>query len=157
MFGDCSFYVMGPLHEMVSLTMWRMHHVWRHSNGSSRPTCLSYDCHDWLFELVYSSLTFSLVTMQINLLLLFICNILPVEDLCANCELISIFPKVFFISKIFPIQCFWENILYLFACSGIPLVYELDADLKPIRHYYLASDEEVKAAIDKVAAQGKAK
>jgi len=42
-------------------------------------------------------------------------------------------------------------------CVGIPLVYELDKDLKPVKHYYLASDEEVKAAIDKVAAQGKAK
>jgi len=40
---------------------------------------------------------------------------------------------------------------------GIPLVYELDKDLKPVKHYYLASDAEVKAAIDKVAAQGKAK
>jgi len=40
---------------------------------------------------------------------------------------------------------------------GIPLVYELDKDLKPVKHYYLASDAEVKAATDKVAAQGKAK
>jgi 2,3-bisphosphoglycerate-dependent phosphoglycerate mutase len=41
--------------------------------------------------------------------------------------------------------------------TGIPLVYELDKNLKPIKHYYLASEEEVKAAIAKVAAQGKAK
>ena len=41
--------------------------------------------------------------------------------------------------------------------AGIPLVYELDKDLKPLKHYYLASDEEVQAAINKVAAQGKAK
>jgi len=41
--------------------------------------------------------------------------------------------------------------------TGIPLVYELDADLKPIKHYYLASEDQVKAAMDKVAAQGKAK
>jgi 2,3-bisphosphoglycerate-dependent phosphoglycerate mutase len=41
--------------------------------------------------------------------------------------------------------------------TGIPLVYELDKDLKPVKHYYLASEEEVKAAIAKVAAQGKAK
>jgi len=40
---------------------------------------------------------------------------------------------------------------------GIPLVYELDKDLKPVKHYYLASDEVVKAATDKIAAQGKAK
>jgi len=44
---------------------------------------------------------------------------------------------------------------WLFA--AIPLVYELDKDLKPIKHYYLASDEEVKTATDKIAAQGKAK
>jgi 2,3-bisphosphoglycerate-dependent phosphoglycerate mutase len=50
-----------------------------------------------------------------------------------------------------------EAIMALNIPTGIPLVYELDADLRPIRHYYLASDEEVKAAIDKVAAQGKAK
>jgi len=40
---------------------------------------------------------------------------------------------------------------------GIPFVYELDKDLTAIRHYYLASDEVVKAGIDKVVAQGKAK
>ena len=27
--------------------------------------------------------------------------------------------------------------------AGIPLVYELDADLKPVKHYYLASEEQV--------------
>ena len=36
-------------------------------------------------------------------------------------------------------------------------MYELDADLKHIKHYYLADDAQVKAATDKVAAQGKAK
>ena len=41
--------------------------------------------------------------------------------------------------------------------AGIPLVYELDKDLKPIKHYYLATEAEIKAALDKVAAQGKAK
>lgn len=49
------------------------------------------------------------------------------------------------------------DIMALNIPTGIPLVYELDKDLKPIRHYYVASDEEVKAAIAKVAAQGKAK
>ena len=39
----------------------------------------------------------------------------------------------------------------------MPLVYELDKHMKPIKHHYLASDEEVKAAVAKVAAQGKAK
>lgn len=41
--------------------------------------------------------------------------------------------------------------------TGIPLVYELDKDLKPVKHYYLASEAEIKAAIEKVANQGKAK
>jgi len=41
--------------------------------------------------------------------------------------------------------------------TGLPLVYELDHDLKPIKHYYLATDEEVKKKIEAVANQGKAK
>jgi len=41
--------------------------------------------------------------------------------------------------------------------TGIPLVYELDADLKPIRHYYLADEAAVKAAVAAVQNQGKAK
>lgn len=41
--------------------------------------------------------------------------------------------------------------------TGIPLVYELNGDLEPINHYYLADEAEVKAAMDKVANQGKAK
>lgn len=40
--------------------------------------------------------------------------------------------------------------------TGIPLVYELDADLKPVRSYYLAEAEKVKAAIEVVVAQGRA-
>ncbi|KAK7508719.1 hypothetical protein BaRGS_00000285 [Batillaria attramentaria] len=50
-----------------------------------------------------------------------------------------------------------DAIMGLNIPTGIPLVYELDANLKPIKHYYLASEEEVKAAEAKVAAQGKAK
>jgi 2,3-bisphosphoglycerate-dependent phosphoglycerate mutase len=41
--------------------------------------------------------------------------------------------------------------------TGIPLVYELDAELKPVRHYYLADEETVRKAAEAVAAQGKAK
>lgn len=41
--------------------------------------------------------------------------------------------------------------------TGIPLVYELDADLKPVAHYYLADEETVRKAAEAVAAQGKAK
>lgn len=40
--------------------------------------------------------------------------------------------------------------------NGIPLVYELDAQLKPIRHYYLGDAEAAAAAANAVASQGKA-
>ena len=40
--------------------------------------------------------------------------------------------------------------------NGIPLVYELDKDLKPIRHYYLGNAEAAAKAAAAVAAQGKA-
>jgi len=41
--------------------------------------------------------------------------------------------------------------------TGIPLVYELSADLKPVTHYYLADEETVRKAAEAVANQGKAK
>jgi len=41
--------------------------------------------------------------------------------------------------------------------NGQPLVYELDADLKPIRHYYLGDQAAIAAAMAAVANQGKAK
>jgi 2,3-bisphosphoglycerate-dependent phosphoglycerate mutase len=41
--------------------------------------------------------------------------------------------------------------------TGIPLVYELDDGLKPLRHYYLGSDEDVRRAMEAVARQGKTK
>jgi 2,3-bisphosphoglycerate-dependent phosphoglycerate mutase len=41
--------------------------------------------------------------------------------------------------------------------TGIPLVYELDNNLKPIRHYYLGDEEEIRKAAEAVAKQGKAK
>jgi 2,3-bisphosphoglycerate-dependent phosphoglycerate mutase len=41
--------------------------------------------------------------------------------------------------------------------TGIPLVYELDKDLKAVKHYYLADEETVRKAAEAVAAQGKAK
>ncbi|WP_119352760.1 2,3-diphosphoglycerate-dependent phosphoglycerate mutase [Azohydromonas sediminis] len=40
--------------------------------------------------------------------------------------------------------------------NGIPLVYELDADLKPIRSYYLGDPEAAAKAAAAVAAQGRA-
>ncbi|MCJ9709183.1 2,3-bisphosphoglycerate-dependent phosphoglycerate mutase, partial [Bordetella hinzii] len=41
--------------------------------------------------------------------------------------------------------------------TGQPLVYELDENLRPIRHYYLGDAAEIEAAMAAVAAQGKAK
>jgi len=41
--------------------------------------------------------------------------------------------------------------------TGIPLVYELDDNLKPLRHYYLADPDKVAQAVASVANQGKAK
>ena len=40
--------------------------------------------------------------------------------------------------------------------NGIPLVYELDAQLKPIRRYYLGDEQAVAQAAAAVASQGKA-
>jgi 2,3-bisphosphoglycerate-dependent phosphoglycerate mutase len=40
--------------------------------------------------------------------------------------------------------------------TGAPLVYELDAELKPITHYYLGDPEEIRKAQEAVAQQGKA-
>ena len=41
--------------------------------------------------------------------------------------------------------------------TGIPLVYELGGDLKPVRRYYLGDPAEVERRISAVSAQGKAK
>lgn len=41
--------------------------------------------------------------------------------------------------------------------TGIPLVYELGADLKPTKSYYLGDQEAIRAAQEAVANQGKAK
>jgi 2,3-bisphosphoglycerate-dependent phosphoglycerate mutase len=48
-------------------------------------------------------------------------------------------------------------VLKLNIPTGVPLVYELDADLKPLQHYYLGDPEEIARAAAAVAAQGKAK
>ena len=50
-----------------------------------------------------------------------------------------------------------EEIVGLNIPTGIPLVYELDNDSKPIKHYYLGDPEEVKKAMEAVVKQGKAK
>jgi len=48
-----------------------------------------------------------------------------------------------------------EEIVQLNIPTGIPLVYELDDKLKPIKHYYLGDQEAIKKAADAVANQGK--
>jgi 2,3-bisphosphoglycerate-dependent phosphoglycerate mutase len=50
-----------------------------------------------------------------------------------------------------------EAIVGLNIPTGIPLVYELDDDLKPLRSNYLGDQEKIKAAMEAVAAQGKKK
>ena len=50
-----------------------------------------------------------------------------------------------------------DTIVGLNIPTGLPLVYELDANLKPIKNYYLGDPEKVKEAIESVANQGKAK
>jgi 2,3-bisphosphoglycerate-dependent phosphoglycerate mutase len=49
-----------------------------------------------------------------------------------------------------------EDIVGLNIPNGIPLVYELDAELRPIRHYYLGDAEAAAKAAAAVANQGKA-
>jgi 2,3-bisphosphoglycerate-dependent phosphoglycerate mutase len=41
--------------------------------------------------------------------------------------------------------------------TGVPLVYELDKELKPLKHYYLGDAAEIRKAQEAVAKQGKAK
>ena len=49
-----------------------------------------------------------------------------------------------------------QDIVGLNIPNGIPLVYELDAELKPIRHYYLGDAQAAAHAAAAVASQGKA-
>lgn len=50
-----------------------------------------------------------------------------------------------------------NEIVELNIPTGIPLVYELDENLNPIKHYYLGDQEEIAKAAAAVANQGKAK
>ena len=50
-----------------------------------------------------------------------------------------------------------EAVVELNIPTGIPLVYELDDKLHPVRHYYLGNPEEIRKAAESVAKQGKAK
>ncbi|MCB2199394.1 2,3-diphosphoglycerate-dependent phosphoglycerate mutase [bacterium] len=48
-----------------------------------------------------------------------------------------------------------DEIVGLNIPTGVPLVYELDENLKPIKHYYLGDQEKIAAAMQAVANQGK--
>jgi len=49
------------------------------------------------------------------------------------------------------------DIVGLNVPTGVPLVYELDAGLRPLRHYYLGDAAEIARRLEAVSAQGKAK
>jgi 2,3-bisphosphoglycerate-dependent phosphoglycerate mutase len=49
------------------------------------------------------------------------------------------------------------EIMELNIPTGVPLVYEFDEEMKPVRHYYLGDPAEIAAAMDAVAKQGTAK
>jgi 2,3-bisphosphoglycerate-dependent phosphoglycerate mutase len=50
-----------------------------------------------------------------------------------------------------------EDIVGLNVPTGVPLVYELDGALRPLRHYYLGDPADIEKRMAAVAAQGKAK
>ncbi len=50
-----------------------------------------------------------------------------------------------------------QQIVKLNIPTGIPLVYELDNNLLPLKHYYLGDEETVNQAVHAVANQGKAR
>jgi 2,3-bisphosphoglycerate-dependent phosphoglycerate mutase len=50
-----------------------------------------------------------------------------------------------------------KDIIGLNIPTGIPLVYELDDSLRPVKHYYLADKDELDKALNVVKNQGKAK
>jgi 2,3-bisphosphoglycerate-dependent phosphoglycerate mutase len=50
-----------------------------------------------------------------------------------------------------------KDIVGLNIPTGIPLVYELDQNLIPIKHYYLGDQEKISAKIKSVANQGKSR
>ena len=49
-----------------------------------------------------------------------------------------------------------EEIVKLNIPTGVPMVYELDDNLKAVKNYYLGDAEAVAAAAEAVANQGKA-
>jgi 2,3-bisphosphoglycerate-dependent phosphoglycerate mutase len=49
-----------------------------------------------------------------------------------------------------------DEITELNIPTGVPLIYELDEDLRPVKSYYLGDPEEIRKAAEAVARQGKA-
>jgi 2,3-bisphosphoglycerate-dependent phosphoglycerate mutase len=50
-----------------------------------------------------------------------------------------------------------KEIVGLNIPTGVPLVYELDDELQPVKHYYLGDEEAIQSAINSVANQAKKK
>ena len=50
-----------------------------------------------------------------------------------------------------------KEIVGLNIPTGVPMFYELDDKLKPIKHYYLGDQEAIQATIDSVVNQAKKK
>ena len=50
-----------------------------------------------------------------------------------------------------------KQIIALNIPTGVPLVYELDDQLSPIKHYYLGDQDAIEKKVTEVATQGKAK
>jgi 2,3-bisphosphoglycerate-dependent phosphoglycerate mutase len=50
-----------------------------------------------------------------------------------------------------------QDVMKLNIPTGVPLVYELDEDLKPVRSYYLGDQAEIEQAMQVVANQGRIK
>jgi 2,3-bisphosphoglycerate-dependent phosphoglycerate mutase len=50
-----------------------------------------------------------------------------------------------------------KDIVGLNIPTGVPLVYELDSRMQPLKHYYLGDPQAIEAAMQAVARQGKAK
>ena len=50
-----------------------------------------------------------------------------------------------------------EEIVGVNIPTGVPLVYEFDDNMKAVKHYYLMDEAALKAEMEAVANQGKAK
>ena len=48
-----------------------------------------------------------------------------------------------------------EEIVRLNIPTGVPLIYKLDSELRPLEHYYLGEPEQIAQAVQRVAKQGK--